>query len=102
MVRNVTRAIGAVDIGGTKIAAGCVDGEGRLLARRVDATEPARGWECAVDRIAAMLGDACRECGAALDGIGIGCTGMVDPAAGTVVKPDLLPGWHGAPVRSEE
>jgi glucokinase len=35
--------IGAVDIGGTKIAAGMVAGDGRVLADRTCPTEPRRG-----------------------------------------------------------
>lgn len=85
---------GAIDIGGTKIAAGVVDDRGRIVARRECPTEPERGFEDAFRRMAAMLHDA--AAGASLDGIGVGCTGPVDPFRGTVEAAPLLPGWQGA------
>jgi glucokinase len=90
--------IGAVDIGGTKIAAGIIDSEGRMLARRVCPTDPRLGWEAALDRTAAMLKEAAGEAGGGFEGIGIGCTGPVDPATGCIGTADLLPGWLGSPV----
>ena len=90
--------IGAIDIGGTKIAAGGVDRQGKLLARRVCPTAPERGWEDAVARMIAMLREAQEEAGEKIEGIGIGSTGPVDPLTGTVENAELLPGWRGAPL----
>ncbi len=90
--------IGAIDIGGTKIAAGGVDRQGRLLARRVCSTAPERGWEDAVARMTAMLREAQEEAGEKIEGIGIGSTGPVDPLTGTIETAELLPGWRGAPL----
>ena len=92
--------VGAVDIGGTKIAAGIIDGGGRILAQRECPTLAGEGFDAARDRIAGML-RACREeAGRTLDGIGIGCTGPVDPFSGEIGIVDFLPGWQGRnPVR---
>lgn len=90
--------IGAVDIGGTKIAAGVVDGDGRVLARRECPTDAARGYKDALARICSMLRDGVGESGRPIDGIGIGSTGPVDPVTGVIGKLDFLPGWEGSPL----
>jgi glucokinase len=46
--------IGAVDIGGTKIAVGVVDDNGRVLSRTEAPTDPDR-YEAGVELIARML-----------------------------------------------
>jgi glucokinase len=87
--------IGAVDIGGTKIAAGMVDEDGTILSRVESPTEPERGFEDALSRISAMLRETSRHAGDPFCGIGIGCTGPIDPFTGIVGKVDFLPGWEG-------
>ena len=87
--------IGAVDIGGTKIAAGMVDEDGTILCRVESPTEPERGFEDALSRISAMLREASRHAGDPFCGIGIGCTGPIDPFTGIVGKVDFLSGWEG-------
>lgn len=94
------RAIGAVDIGGTKIAAGVVDFNGRLLAHRESPTAAHEGFAAAMDRIHVMLNDASRSAGVELCGLGIGCTGPVDPRSGAIGEVEFLPGWKDCnPVR---
>ena len=90
--------IGAVDIGGTKIAAGVVDEQGQILAWRECPTQAERGVENAVARITAMLTGALAEAcpGGKLAGIGIGCTGPVYPALGTLGNVEFMPTWEGA------
>jgi len=86
---------GAVDIGGTKIAVGVVDDSGHILGRFESPTDPQRGFGHGLQRIEDMLRRAAQLAGAALTGIGIGCTGPVDPFAGTIGRVDFLPGWEG-------
>ena len=43
--------IGAIDIGGTKIAVGVVDGNGRVLAKTERPTEVSRGFHHAMQEI---------------------------------------------------
>lgn len=84
--------IGAVDIGGTKIAVGMVDDGGRLLSRKETPTDPEN---YGIESIATMLRAAAREANAELSGIGIGSTGPVDPIKGEFGDVDFLPGWRG-------
>ena len=86
--------IGAVDIGGTKIAVGIVDAAGKVLARTQSPTDPNRYAE-GIDFIARMLRETAAKAGAELSGIGIGSTGPVDPIRGEFGDVDFLPGWRG-------
>src|SRR5664279_1909773 len=90
------RTIGAVDIGGTKIAVGVVDRDGRVLASEQCPTAQERGFADAVDRIAAMLRSCASRANAKIDGIGIGCTGPVYPRTGEIGDVEFLKSWKGA------
>jgi len=89
------RRIGAVDIGGTKIAAGIVSDDGEILYRSECPTQPERGFGDAVDRIQRMLQAAIDQCGS-IDGIGIACPSPLDPLTGVIGVVGTLPGWEGA------
>lgn len=91
--------IGAVDIGGTKIAVGMVDDAGKVISRTQVSTDPNR-YSDSIDAIVRMLRETAVKAGAALTGIGIGSTGPVDPMKGEFGDVDFLPGWRGkSPVR---
>lgn len=85
--------IGAVDIGGTKIAVGMVDENGQVLSKMEAPTDPER-YAHSLDRIATMLRDTAKHAGVEIKGIGIGSTGPVDPIAGEFGDVDFLPGWR--------
>jgi glucokinase len=89
-------AIGAVDIGGTKIAVGVVDDSGRVLARQQTPTQTAGPWPQALMLIATMLRKAARDANATIAGIGIGSTGPLDPLSGKFENLDTIPQWSGA------
>lgn len=86
--------IGAVDIGGTKIAVGVVDDSGKVLSRMEAPTDPNR-YSDAIELIAHMLRKTAQRAGTELSGIGIGSTGPVDPLRGEFGDVDFLPGWRG-------
>jgi glucokinase len=91
----------AVDIGGTKLAAGIVDGAGRVLARGEVATLAAEGPERVLDRIIRLAKTVLGESGVPADAIqriGIGCAGPVDRQAGLILNPPNLPGWVRIPL----
>jgi glucokinase len=96
MNSHEARTIGAVDIGGTKIAVGLVDEAGKVLASDKCPTDQARGFQSAVDRIERMLRDCARRASASIDGIGIGCTGPVYPRSGEIGEVEFLKTWKGA------
>jgi glucokinase len=86
--------IGAVDIGGTKIAVGMVDDAGKVLSRIETATDP-DDYAAGLEQIASMLRKAATDAGSEITGIGIGSTGPVDPMGGEFGDVDFLPGWRG-------
>jgi glucokinase len=88
-------AVGAVDIGGTKIAVGAIDTSGRVLAKETHATEAASGFEVAMQRVAAMLESVQARAGVELSGIGIGSTGPVNPLTGEIGSVEFLADWRG-------
>lgn len=95
--------IGAVDIGGTKIAVGIVDSEGQVLCRSESPTEGEGPYERALDRTIAMLRLAISSTGVKLNGIGIGSTGPVYPFTGEIGDVNFFPQWRGQnPVRDLE
>ncbi len=87
--------VGAVDIGGTKIAVGAIEASGRVLAKELDATDAAGGFDSAMQRVATMLEAVSVRAGAELCGIGIGCSGPVDPLSGEIGSVEFLAGWRG-------
>lgn len=87
--------IGAVDIGGTKIAAGIVNEAGKVLSKLVTPTETARAYPNGLAHIVRMLRESAKIAHAELTGIGIGSTGWVYPFTGEFGDVDFLPGWKG-------
>lgn len=81
----------ALDIGGTKLAAGLVVA-GRLLTRVQRPTPRTDVW----DAVRALLDEA-RQ-GRSVRGVGIGCGGPGDLVAGTV-SPLNIPDWREFPLR---
>jgi glucokinase len=88
--------IGAVDIGGTKIAVGIVDDGGKILACAESATDAKRGYADALDRITTMLQGCAEKAGCTIRGIGIGCTGPVYPITGLIGNADFIKEWEGS------
>ena len=87
--------IGAVDIGGTKIAVGMVDAEGKVLARRDCPTNGDAEYSRALRNIEEMLHATARQANAKISGIGIGSTGPVFPLTGEIGDVNFFPGWKG-------
>src|SRR5215510_4175359 len=87
--------IGAVDIGGTKIAVGMVDENGRVLSRMESPTDGDRGYADGLARMTNMLREAARNARVEISGIGIGSTGWVYPFTGEFGDVDFLPTWKG-------
>jgi glucokinase len=88
------KTIGAVDIGGTKIAVAAVREDGTVLQRHESPTEPEKGFHHAMQRVAAMLRDF-SNAGITLGGIGVGCPGPLNPFTGEILDVGTLPGWQG-------
>lgn len=87
--------IGALDIGGTKIAAGIVNDDGKVRAHLQCPTDAGGGYSRALANIRSMLETTARTAGVEISGIGIGSTGPVDPLTGRFGKVNFFPKWEG-------
>ena len=87
--------IAGIDIGGTKIALGLIDDNGVVVGHSKIPVQIDRGPAHARDRIVKELRKQLVETGAELMGIGIACTGPVDPITGELGDVPTLPGWQG-------
>ena len=84
----------AIDIGGTKIAAGFVDAEGELLARHERPTPAVEPVSAVEDLLAALTADPRWE---QVTAVGIGSAGPIDAAKGTV-SPLNIHAWRDFPL----
>ncbi|MGA2390213.1 MAG: ROK family protein [Candidatus Sulfotelmatobacter sp.] len=92
--------IAAVDIGGTKIAVGMIDKDGKVLSQLECPTDPAGGYGAALRRVTEMLRAAAQNAQTKISGIGIGSTGPVYPLTGEFGDVQFFPDWKGEnPVR---
>ncbi len=90
----------AVDVGGTKLAAGVVTSSGEVLAEaRTPTGVPAEGaGEALFARVERLCRDVIADASVAVDGIGVGCGGPMRFPEG-VVSPLHLPAWRDFPLR---
>ena len=86
----------AVDIGGSKIAAGLVAPDGRVAGRVTAPTPAQEGADAIVAAVLGLVGEV------GLDGVtdvGIASAGVVEPETGRITHAtDLLRGWAGTPL----
>jgi glucokinase len=91
----------ALDIGGTKLAAGVVDTSGGVHSFVVASTLAEEGPERGLERLFALGRKAVEESGVAwpaLAAVGIGAGGPLDAARGVLIAPPHLPGWRDVPL----
>ncbi|MFH8342004.1 ROK family protein [Streptomyces sp. AM6-12] len=93
-----TDLVAALDIGGTKIAGGLVDGRGLILERAQRATPARQDGETVMRAVEEVLGElAASSRWGQVRSVGIGSAGPVDASAGTV-SPVNVPGWRDFPL----
>ncbi len=88
-----------VDIGGTKVAAGLVNAQGKILSR-ARLPMPGRGDASAALAAvsAAIRAAAAAARGRAIAAIGLSSPGPLDPRRGVVLNPPNLPCWRDYPL----
>jgi glucokinase len=92
-------AIG-LDVGGTKIAAGLVTPDGKIITSRLIPTLPQRGGDAVLDdalSLAASLREEAKAAGRSLAAIGVSVGELVD-LDGNVASAQTIP-WLGLPVQ---
>lgn len=90
-----------IDLGGTKIVAGLVDREGRIVSRQHSSTQASKGLEFVVRRlidVASQLLSAEGIDRRQVAAIGVAAPGPIDSRSGVVTAPPNLPGWRDVPL----
>ncbi|HEX8285888.1 MAG TPA: ROK family protein [Pyrinomonadaceae bacterium] len=91
--------IAAIDIGGTKIALGLSDLEGRALPfRRFATRRNERGPHEVVGQALDELEKMTAEAGGRVAAVGVGCGGPLSRSRGLILSPSNLPGWDEFPI----
>ena len=91
-----------VDVGGTNIKIGILDGAGNQLAFTSIPTESDRGPADAMRRVVAALRELLERHqldGQQLAAAGLGTPGTMDIGRGLILEPPNLPAWRNFPVR---
>ncbi len=95
MDKKTKYAIG-IDLGGTSIKLGIVTNTGKLIKKIQTRTEADKGPKTVLANIKYGINDLisiASDKKIKIDGIGIGCPGVVTPGRGIVENPPNLPGW---------
>jgi glucokinase len=91
----------ALDIGGTKLAAGVVDAAGVVRSFAVEPTRAQDGPVAGLRRLFDLGLRVVAESGIAwqsIEAVGIGCGGPLDSGRGVLIAPPHLPGWRDVPI----
>lgn len=89
---------GGIDLGGTKIEAVIVNGRNMVLASARRPTPTSGGPRAVASELVRAVREATEQAGiepSALQGIGVGSPGVVDPQNGSVASARNLPDWEG-------
>jgi glucokinase len=91
----------ALDIGGTKLAAGLVDRGGTILARGEVPTRVSEGPQAVIGRLVGLGNQLLASRNATPPAVlGVCSPGPLDRAAGVVLSPPNMPGWDRVPLVS--
>lgn len=103
-VAQERRLVAGIDVGGTKVAAGIVDENGKIhhrirvpMSSRGSAADGLQSVTSAIDMLLAGI----PAHGDVIQAIGICAPGPLDPKTGVVLNPPNLPCWRNFPLSSE-
>jgi glucokinase len=102
-MKNESRVVVGVDIGGTKVAAGLVDANGEILVRNrtpmLTDGAPSNGLAAVSTAIRGLFSDASSQ--SQIEAIGICAPGPLNPRTGVIINPPNLTIWHNYPLAEE-
>jgi glucokinase len=87
-----------VDIGGTKIAVGVVDREGKILVQQRKPMVANASPEAGLDAVTGAIDSMLSTSPVAIECIGICAPGPLDPRSGIVLNPPNVPCWRNFPL----
>ena len=85
-----------VDLGGTKIEAGLVDLNGKVVKKIVMPTEASKGKAQVIQNIVFCVNKLRKD---TILGVGVGIPGPTDFRRGVAMNPPNLPGWKEVPLK---
>jgi glucokinase len=91
----------ALDIGGTKVAAGLVNGRGEILFQTRVPTVARGGGDEAFACVEKALRVVLAEGGTRVSAVGISAPGPLDPKTGVILNPPNMPCWRDFPLADE-
>ena len=89
-------AVLGVDIGGTKVAVGIVDGDGKILSQDRKPMRASGTAEDGLDAVTSAIDSLMTS--RRIDSVGICAPGPLDPETGIVLNPPNLPCWRNFPL----
>jgi glucokinase len=101
MGKNSSKPVIGMDLGATKILAGVVSAEGKVLGTAKRATKPQSGPEKVIERMVKTAQEAVEAAGLKTDeiaGLGTGAPGPLDPDRGVIITTPNMPGWDNVPL----
>ena len=102
-MKNESRIVVGVDIGGTKVAAGLVNADGEILAHNrtpmVTSGAPSDGLAAVSKAIGELFPDMASQ--NQIAAIGVCAPGPLNPDTGTILNPPNLTIWHNYPLAEE-
>ncbi|MDQ0645295.1 ROK family protein [Microbacterium murale] len=102
IAHHMPAAVVGIDIGGTKIAALLVDGQGEILARGVVDAPAREGGRAMADAAAALARELAADAGRTLSAVGVGAAGVVDHETGIIrAASETFADWAGFPLGDE-
>jgi glucokinase len=87
-----------VDVGGTKVAAGLVNGAGEIVFKHRNPMNPRGTSEEGLAAVKTAINAALAVADASIKGIGIISPGPLDPKSGIILNPPNLPCWQNYPL----
>jgi glucokinase len=98
---NSSKLVVGIDLGGTNMQIGVVDGRHRIIGRERRKTQAREGAEAVIDRIVEGVARACADAGASMKdvaAVGIAAPGAIDIPNGVVLEAPNLK-WYDLPLR---
>ena len=90
----MNRPVLGVDIGGTKVAVGIVDSDGKILAQGRKPMAASGTAQAGLDAVIGAIGLMVSEEHGEIGSIGICAPGPLDPKSGVVLNPPNVPCWR--------
>ncbi|MFA5339020.1 MAG: ROK family protein [Candidatus Omnitrophota bacterium] len=88
-----------MDIGGTNIRFGIIDGRGKVIARYRMPTLKEQGKDEVIRRLLDAAAGLIEKSGVKVKAIGAGCPGPLDSKKGIILSPPNLPDWRRVPLK---